>query len=198
MFDVGGATLRAVTGQIDWWWNAIFRPRLAGLADDEFLWQPVPDCWTIHDAGDGVLIDFEWPPPQPAPVTTIAWRLCHIGIGCLAQRTSSLFPDVADTPVFVPMGAREQPFPARAEAALDFLDHWWTLWRRGLDEGGEDGLWRPIGDIEDGIYVANDFSAMQLGGDDPRIGLVMHIHRELMHHGAEVGVLRDLYGAQHG
>jgi hypothetical protein len=31
--------------------------------------------------------------------------------------------------------------------------------------------------------------------NDPRVGLVLHIHRELMHHGAEVGHLRDLYAA---
>ena len=25
--------LRAVTGQIDWWWDEIFRPRLRGLTE---------------------------------------------------------------------------------------------------------------------------------------------------------------------
>src|SRR5262245_12289606 len=37
---------------------------------------------------------------------------------------------------------------------------------------------------------------MQLGPDDPMIGLVLHVHRELMHHGAEISLLRDLYAAQ--
>ena len=34
---------------------------------------------------------------------------------------------------------------------------------------------------------------MRLGRSDPAIGLVLHVHREVMHHGAEVCLLRDLY-----
>ena len=31
----------------------------------------------------------------------------------------------------------------------------------------------------------------------PRLAaLVLHIHREVIHHGAEIALLRDLYGAQ--
>ena len=35
----------------------------------------------------------------------------------------------------------------------------------------------------------------QLGRDDPFIGLVLHVHREVIHHGAEILLLRDLYRA---
>ena len=90
-----GKLTRAILGQTECWWNAIFRPRVTGLSDEEYLWEPAEDCWTIHDAGDGlVTYDLKWPPPKRPPLTTIAWRMCHIGIGCFAVRTSEYFPEV--------------------------------------------------------------------------------------------------------
>ena len=53
---------------------------------------------------------------------------------------------------------------------------------RGLDEKG---LAKPVGPAE-GPYA-----------DHPYAALVLHIHREVIHHMAEVLLLRDLYGAQH-
>ena len=64
------------------------RPRLDGLTDDEYFWQPVPNCWTVHPDGG---IDFAYPPPQPEPVTTIAWRMAHVIVGVLAMRVHSHF-----------------------------------------------------------------------------------------------------------
>ncbi len=49
---------------------------------------------------------------------------------------------------------------------------------RGL---GGDGLSRPCGPAE-GPYAGC-----------PMAALVLHIHREVIHHGAEVSLLRDLY-----
>jgi hypothetical protein len=180
--------LRAVVGQIDYWWHGGFRPRLRGLTDEEYLWEPAPGCWTLHPAPDGLVVyDHEWPPPQPSPVTTIAWRLCHIAVGCLANRTSRLYPAWAPELLLRRQWEGPLPFPMSADGALDFLDRWWDAWRQGLLAGGEDALWEPIGDRE------WDIPQMQLGRNDPVIGLVFHVHRELLHHGAEVCLLRDLY-----
>lgn len=185
------ATLRAVTGQIDWWWNTIFRPRLDGLGDDELFWEPVGRCWTLHPEPDGgSTVDFHWPPPNPTPFTTMAWRLAHIGTGCLAKRTALYFPEHAPEPWDVAPHDPTTPFPATADEIVAFLDRWWAAWRAGIDAAGEDGLWRPFGDLE------GDFPEMQLGATDPFIGMVLHISRELMHHGAEINLLRDLYRAQ--
>ncbi|WP_018534897.1 MULTISPECIES: hypothetical protein [unclassified Streptomyces] len=63
--------------QLDRHWRHQPRPRPAGLTDEEYFWQPVPDCWTVH-AGPGrpdqgrLTIDWACPAPDPAPVTTIA------------------------------------------------------------------------------------------------------------------------------
>jgi hypothetical protein len=37
--------------QLEWHWQHQLRPRLDGLTDDEYFWQPVPDCWTISRRG---------------------------------------------------------------------------------------------------------------------------------------------------
>ena len=44
--------------QLDYHWTNQLRPRLDGLTDDEYFWQPVPDCWTVHPDGS---IDFTYP-----------------------------------------------------------------------------------------------------------------------------------------
>jgi hypothetical protein len=43
------------------------RQRLAGLTDDEYLWEPVPGCWTIHRDESGAWVsDYAEPDPDPA------------------------------------------------------------------------------------------------------------------------------------
>ncbi len=32
------------------------RRRLAGLTDDEFFWQAVPGCWTVHEDDERPLV----------------------------------------------------------------------------------------------------------------------------------------------
>jgi hypothetical protein len=37
--------------QLDSHWRHQLRPRLDGLTDEEYFWQPVPPCWTISRRG---------------------------------------------------------------------------------------------------------------------------------------------------
>ena len=87
--------------QLEFHWTHALRPRLEGLTDDEYFWEPTPGAWSLRPrgrssapiqagAGDFTL-DFAFPEPDPAPVTTIAWRLGHIIVGCLAMRSASHF-----------------------------------------------------------------------------------------------------------
>ncbi len=58
--------------------------RLVDMSDAEFFWEPAPSCWTVrqHPTLSGRWeIDYDWPPPDPPPLTTIAWRLVHIANG---------------------------------------------------------------------------------------------------------------------
>ena len=87
--------------QLDWYWHKNLRPRLDGLTDEEYFWEPVRGCWSIRprdksaapiseDSGEWAM-DFASPDPVPAPVTTIAWRLAHIIVSCLGCRVDWYF-----------------------------------------------------------------------------------------------------------
>ena len=55
------------------------RQRLEGLTDDEYLWEPTPGCWTVRRDPSGAWVtDYAEPDPDPAPFTTIGWRLVHL------------------------------------------------------------------------------------------------------------------------
>jgi hypothetical protein len=173
--------------QLDWHWQHQFRPRLDGLGDDEYFWEPVAGCWSVRRrgiseapiaAGTGdYVIDYAWPEPEIPPVTTIAWRLAHVIVGCFGTRNGRHFggPDV-DYPTFTYAGT--------ADEALRQLDQAYATWIAGVRALGADGLVRPCGPAE-GPYA-----------DHPWAALVLHINREVIHHGAEIALLRDLYRAK--
>ena len=178
-------TLRAVIGQLEVWWFGAFHMRWQGLTDDEYFWKPVPDAFCLRREADGLYYD--WPPGSRGeatpPVTTIAWRMAHIAQGCFLSRFHTHFGDG-------PVDPYTDPFPTTAADALSYLDAWKGRWIGALREAGETKLAEPLGDTEHNVAV------MQLGVDDPFINLVLHINREVMHHGAEISLLRDLYRAR--
>jgi hypothetical protein len=170
--------------QLDWHWQHQLRPRLDGLSDAEYFWEPAADGWSIHprgrsrapiQAGSGAFtIDFALPEPDPAPVTTIAWRLGHLIVGVLGARVAAHFggPPV-DYVTFAYAGT--------AGEALDQLDAAYQRWRDGVAGLSVEELARPVGSSE-GPYADRSLAA-----------LVLHINREVIHHGAEIALLRDLY-----
>ena len=40
--------------QLDFHWRHQLRSRLAGITDDEYFWEPVPGCWTVHRDGSAL------------------------------------------------------------------------------------------------------------------------------------------------
>lgn len=157
--------------QIDFHWTRFLRPRLQGLTDDEYVWQPVPDCWTVHPDGS---VDFADPEPTPAPFTTIAWRLAHVIVGVFAMRNHSHF----GAP---PASYQTWSYGTDAATALRQLDEQYGTWIDGVRAMSADDLNRPCGPAE-GPYA-----------DYPMLALVLHINREFIHHGAEIACIRDLY-----
>ena len=51
----------------------------------------MPGAELLDGSSRAASIDFEYPQPEPAPFTTIAWRLAHVIIGVLAMRNHSHF-----------------------------------------------------------------------------------------------------------
>ena len=164
----------------DYTWHR-FRGRLTGLEDAEYFWAPVDGCWSVRQASDGRwVIDgaggdvSAGPPPDPPPVTTIAWRIGHIGLtfigfGDRLLRTGAI-------------GVDDVAMPGSAAAALDFLDaSYHEYWRDRLTEIAGDRWWQPIG-AAFGPYATNSTA-----------DLALHVLDEFIHHAAEVSLLRDLY-----
>ncbi len=172
--------------QLDWHWTYQLRPRLVGLSDQEYLWEPVNGCWNVRPAdspgaaqswGSGDFrLDCALHDLDPPPVTTIAWRLAHMVVEVLGERVHSHF----DGPS---VDLRTFPFAGTASEALEQLDAAYAAWIAGVRSLGADGLARPCGPAE-GPFA-----------DVPLAGLVLHINREMIHHGAEISTLRDLYRA---
>jgi hypothetical protein len=173
-----------VIDQLTWHWDAQLRPGLEGLTDDEYLWEPVPGCWSIRPraeartdmaAGGGDLVaDFAHPEPVPAPVTTIAWRLGHLLVGVLGARNAAHFGGPA-------VDYSSYRWHGHAADALRALDEAYDRWVAGVAALGDEGLERPVGPAE-GPWAEHTYAE-----------LVLHINREVLHHGAEVLLLRDLY-----
>ena len=157
----------------------------SNLTDHEYFWEPVPGCWSIRrrdlvttsiadGKGDWVM-ERESPPPQPPPVTTIAWRLCHIALWQLMRHDYTFgshtltFDDIV--------------WPGNASDAVDFLKSACMQWRTALDT-------ITTADLD---QVGR---SQMPHGLDPHVrfvDLLAWTNTELAHHAAEIGCLRDLY-----
>ena len=170
--------------QLSWHWENHLRRRWNDLTDREYFWEPVPGMWNIRPRGHGVaievgagdhIIDFAFPEPSPAPATTIAWRMGHLLVGVFGARLASHFGGP-------PVDYDSYEYPSSAADALARLDDMYANWIAGVRSLDDQGLQAPCG---------------ELGFEqDPMAALILHINREVIHHGAEISLLRDLYAWQ--
>jgi hypothetical protein len=164
--------------------NAQVERALTGLTDDEFFWEPVPDCWTLRNRMEvpaerrsprslGTwVIEEEQPDPDPAPFTTIAWRVTHLSLS-VWQYLEAFARDEAERealPLPVPPGVAKESADWANEMLAHFRDTVATF-----DEG----------ELHEHIPVWDSTAS--------RAFVVGHVHREVVHHAAEVACLRDLY-----
>jgi len=147
---------------------------LIGLTSKEYLWLPTNDGWTIHPDPTRPgrwTYDYDFAPPRPAPLTSIAWRLVHI---------------IADNEIYweYAFGPGQRTFPDLIVPTTvpEALDAWHdsrapiTAW---LADATEDDLAEP--------------RPSHLGDPKPAGEVVRILLDEQTHHGAEIALLRDLY-----
>ncbi len=148
--------------------------RLDGLADDEYLWEPVAGCWNVRpdpSAPSGWTVDYPDVHPEPPPVTTIAWRLLHVADGNSIYWEHSFGPQVRNFWDLAPHGD--------ARGAIDYL------------VSSQQPVTETLQQFDD---VALDEMRPTHFGVDWRARRVFAVLiDEQVHHGAEVGLLRDLY-----
>ncbi|MET7447267.1 MULTISPECIES: DinB family protein [unclassified Streptomyces] len=164
------------------------------LTDEEYLWEPVPGCWSVRrrDTGPGpgataLTGAGDWgrdtaphPHPSPPPFTTLAWRLSHLSelLTLRADHTAGSRSLTRDDyrPVGDAAGALAD-FGASADA-----------WRAAL-LGADDAALDTVG-----------YSSYPHGSDPEDLFLetVWWVNQEMLHHGAEIALLRDLYRVRGG
>ena len=164
-------TTAAVVRHLDFWW-AFYRDRLDGLTDEEHLWSPV-EGWTVRETPSGWVIDPVDRSADPAPFTSIAWRMWHIAVDVLDSYSLRAFG--------VQAGPDDMTWVGTADEALARTDASWRIFRDGVAALSAEELGTPIGE--------------QFGwaADRSHLELAMFGQSEMTHHGAEIALLRDLY-----
>jgi hypothetical protein len=156
------------------------------LSDQEYLWEPAPGAWSIRRRGEAASArpfgPGEWQldgaigDPDPTPVTTIAWRLGHLHV-CFAGDWEWTFGERRRPP------DRLVDFSPSAAAALERF--WATLdrWRDSVADVTPEQL----------DTVGFDQNPWSSAPEEPFITVIAEANLELVHHMAEIALLRDLY-----
>jgi DinB superfamily len=156
------------------------------LSDQEYLWEPAPGAWSIRRRGEAASarpfgpgewqIDGAIGDPDPTPVTTIAWRLGHLHV-CFAGDWEWTFGERRRPP------DRLVDFSPSAAAALERF--WATLdrWRDSVAAVTPEQL----------DTVGFDQNPWSSAPEEPFITVIAEANLELVHHMAEIALLRDLY-----
>jgi hypothetical protein len=164
------------------------------LTSEEYLWEPVPGSWSVRRRADGPGPRATWlagagewgrdgyrgKEPYPPPFTTIAWRTSHLSemLALRADYTDGSRSLTRDS--YVVQGNAEGAVAELAAA----VESW-----RGTLLACDDATLDTVG-----------HSTYPYGSDakEAFIDIVWWVNQEVLHHGAEIALLRDLYGARHG
>jgi hypothetical protein len=166
---------------------------VAPMTDDEYLWEPAPNCWSIRlrsigpgpgatvlvGAGDWGIDNARPSAPWPPPITTIGWRLGHLS-EMLTLRADHTIGSHSLT-------RNDYRFSGDAAGALAAFDSGADAWRAALVSADDAAL----------DMVGRSTYPNGSDPEDPFIETVWWVNQELLHHGAEIALLRDLYRAQH-
>lgn len=152
-------------------WDGLSRS-LVGITDNEFYWQPVQNCWTVHQDERGTwIMDYAEPEPDPPPFTTIGWRIVHTA-ACKWMYYEYAFGQAK-------LDWDDLDIPHNAEGAFAWLESGHRKLMQELERLTDDDL--------------NELRRTNWGEEWPtwRIFWAMIYHD--LHHGAEMSCLRDLY-----
>jgi len=168
--QVLGALLRQAFDHVRW--------LLEDVDEADCFWEPAFPCWSVRrreaaargwGTGDWVCED-AWPAPDPLPVTSIAWRMAHLAAWTDVYRNWTFEDQSFNLARFDVPGTR------------DGLAEWLC---------SAQDRFRAEVDVLDDAQLAEPRPA-HWGAHLPIHRLVSTMAIEHIHHGAEIGLLRDL------
>src|SRR5438045_6334311 len=107
------------------------------LTDEMCLWEPVPQCWSVHRSGDGAWhADWAEKEPDPLPAMSIGWISWH-----LTWWWSGLIAAVKGEK---PLPHDQVAWPGSSQAAVQHLRKLSTEWSQALSNFGESDLEHPL------------------------------------------------------
>ncbi|MEE6274344.1 DinB family protein [Georgenia wangjunii] len=179
------SALAMVRGQLGFSWLEV-EARLRSLTQEEFDREPAPGAFRVVRRGDErserAIGTGEWVVEWPAAgdgggTRTIGWLVAHL--------TETFFERWEWT-----FGERSRrrddlAFSGEVGRAVDGLSRCVGAWSAGIAALGEDDAFTV------GLSQATEIDAAAPFGH-----LVLHLNRELIHHGAEIAALQDIYRAQ--
>jgi hypothetical protein len=151
---------------------------LEDVDEEDCFWEPSQPCWSVRPrqqagrgwgSGDWVCED-AWPAPDPLPLTTIAWRMAHLAAWTDVYR-SWTFEDQRLDLLHVEV-------PGTRDGLYDWLC------------SGQDRFRAEAEALDDAELV--ELRPAHYGPHLPIHRLVATMAVEHTHHGAEIGLLRDL------
>jgi DinB family protein len=163
-----------------------FLDRLDGLTTDEYHWRPVANCWglvprgtesTSKSVGGGDFVcEYEsGDTPTPPPMRTIAWLVWHLTEMCTRRADYTIGDHKLTNDDVIGAGTAEDGV-ASLKAALAF-------WRRVYDEVEPEGF----------ATVGRSAYPDGLDPQFPLQAILWWQNREIIHHAADIGTIRDLY-----
>lgn len=168
--------------------SSLLTMNLDRLTDEDCLWEPASNCWSVRRQSDGTwAADWAMPEPDPVPATSIGWVMWHIGFWW--QRTyDQCFGEID------PAGeardwsavAATTPWPGDVTAAVNWLGECRDRWIAALECLDETAL----ASSERCSWFAD--GACSLGH------VLAWGNIELMNNAAEIGQLRHLHHADRG
>lgn len=175
-----------VRGQLGFSW-LVLADRLATLTQAELEWEPGPDALRVvrrgeerspRTLGPGEWV-MEWPAGSESPQPrTIAWLVAHL-TEAYSERWEWTF------------GGHERRrdavlFSGEVGPAVAGLRDVVERWRADVEALPEEEA-----------FTVGLSQATEIDAQSPFAHLVAHMNRELIHHGAEIMALQDLYRASH-
>ncbi len=177
-----------------------------GLTDDEFLWEPMPGCWTVRPVDetrtptpfvvgawaadfDSDLAAASDPGKATEPLTSIAWLFWHVG--SMPGRTAQLDflgGDHATESGWTSPYLARHPIFSTADEAVGAMRAGWRQIGAALRSASDEQLERPVR-----FWGYGGPGRMGTGAQ-----VIAWMLNEISHHGTQIGVLRDLYRLRAG